>query len=243
MHRPSQLSRERGKGKKKKKGEGEQRATPEQPRLGASCLGTRQLLASAPDLPAAGRREGAGAGWWQGWEARSWGCREPAGSPARRGPPPRMSPGGAGRSLPCVSFDPGMCAPALAEMSRCRAAWKGQIQSKKGQKMFLATSTFRPALSREGKIVVKTTSVWFPQITTFLLKNETGREGVPAASSWGEAWLSLPRGCGQLWGCLLPRDGPRGASTAESWASSSPPRCPRSPQAPRGAWAGTSPSG
>lgn len=45
------------------------------------------LLASAPDLPAAGRREGAGAGWWQGWEARSWGCREPAGPPAHRGPP------------------------------------------------------------------------------------------------------------------------------------------------------------
>lgn len=174
---------------------------------------------------------------------RGAGGAESQQDPQHAGDPPGMSPGGAGRSLPCVSFDPGTCAPALAETSRCRAAWKGQIQSKKGQKMFLATSTFRPALSREGKIVVKTTSVWFPQITTFLLKNETGREGVPAASSWGEAWLSLPRGCGQLWGCLLPRDGPRGASTAESWASSSPPRCPRSPQAPRGAWAGTSPSG
>lgn len=45
-----------------------------------------------------------------------------------------MSPGGAGRSLPCVSFDPGTCAPALAETSPLQSCLEGTNSVKKRPK-------------------------------------------------------------------------------------------------------------
>jgi len=51
--------------------------------------------------------------------------------------------------------------------------------------MFLNTQVAGPALSRGVNIALKTTSVWFPQITTLLVKNKTGKKHVSAASSPG----------------------------------------------------------
>lgn len=61
--------------------------------------------------------------------------------------------------------------------------------------MFLTTRVIGPTLSREAKIALKNTSVWVPQITTFLVKNKP--EGCFSSKfhrSWGQAWLSLPSG-------------------------------------------------
>lgn len=182
------LERKR-KGKKRRKG----RRAAYKPRaagLVASCLGTGQLLprgaGSWPRLQTSlqlGGGKGLGTGGGRG-RTRGAGGAEGQLDPHHTGDPPRTTPVGAGRSLPWVSSAPCTCSPAPTETSKHRAAWKGRDKvSLKRPKVFLATSAFRPALSGEGKIVVKTTSVWFPQITTFLVKNETGRKGVSAASS------------------------------------------------------------